>query len=150
MAIRSLTIRKSTHRVPWAICYPLNYWRTHTTWVLSLASPTCLAAVLSVLSALAVWWCLLSSYQLSAAELFQLSAHRSGTTCRRMWRLLSRCPYFVSGSKLTCSLNHFLTVSWTFINILQVDLAVDFLLRPLWLIDWLIDCSVFAIKYSNT
>jgi len=33
---------------------------------------------------------------------------------------------FVSGSKLTCSLNHFLTVSWTFINILPVDLAVDF------------------------
>ena len=45
--------------------------------------------------------------RLSAAELFQLSAHRSGTTCRRMWRLLRRCPHFVSGLKLTCSLNHF-------------------------------------------
>ena len=61
---------------------------------------------------------------------------------------------FVSGSKLTCSLNHFLTVSWTFINILPVDLAVDFSIWATlkiydWLIDWLIDWFI-ASWYSTS
>ena len=112
-------------RVQFKIAVLNKFWRTggrHATSFLSLALMICLAADLSALSTLTVWLCLESSYQLSAAEHFRLSAHRSGTTCRRTWRLLSRCLHFVGGSKRISSQNHFLIVSWTLTNPSLVDL----------------------------
>jgi len=82
----------------------------------------------------------MSSYQLSAAELFRLSVHRSETTSRRTWHLLSRCLHFVGGSKRISSQNHFLAVPWTLTNPSLVVLAVVFTTLAtlkFWLIDWL-------------
>jgi len=62
----------------------------------SIASLTCLAVDLLALSPTAsVHYSRLEmpSFRLSPIELSRLSANKSGTTYRPMWRLLSRCLY---------------------------------------------------------
>jgi len=106
------SLRESSSRLP--------SWPTESctdtrrgTSALSHSSPTYLVAGRCALSAPTAWQCLLPDCRLLAAELFRLSAHRLGTTCRKTWRQQIHSLLFVAFTRHTCSENPFRTICWT-------------------------------------